>query len=341
MYKIIGADQKEYGPISADQIRQWISEGRVNGQTQVCAEGSADWKPLEMFPEFGLAAGPSTAGIASPGVPAPASPEEILARDYTLDIVSCISRGWALFKDNFLTLFLTFLLFLVLSIGALVVIVLIAISIGANKLPYATTPYLNFIYSIFVALVMGPAAGGLYQVYLSVLRGQPATAGDIFAGFKTFQDLFLGKLIPGLIGIACLLPYSIAKDNRLAPLMDGLRQNPASMNPQEFFSQMNSATLSSLPLLFICLIPAMYFSVNWIFTLMLIADKKMDFWSGIKVSWKMVHKHWFSVFGLLALIGLINIAGFCMCCVGLLATIPLGLAALMYAYEDIFSRKTA
>src|SRR5256884_2188133 len=34
MYKIIGADQKEYGPITADQVRQWMAEGRANGQTQ-------------------------------------------------------------------------------------------------------------------------------------------------------------------------------------------------------------------------------------------------------------------------------------------------------------------
>ena len=35
MYEIIGADGKEYGPISFEQIRQWIAEGRVNAQTRV------------------------------------------------------------------------------------------------------------------------------------------------------------------------------------------------------------------------------------------------------------------------------------------------------------------
>lgn len=51
MYKIIGADQKEYGPISAEQVRQWIAEGRVNGQTQARLE-NGEWKPLHTFPEF-------------------------------------------------------------------------------------------------------------------------------------------------------------------------------------------------------------------------------------------------------------------------------------------------
>ena len=52
MYKIIGTDQKEYGPVSGDQLRQWIAEGRINARTMVQPEGAQDWKPLADFPEF-------------------------------------------------------------------------------------------------------------------------------------------------------------------------------------------------------------------------------------------------------------------------------------------------
>jgi hypothetical protein len=52
MYKIIGADQKEYGPVSAEEMRRWIAEGRVNGQTLIQAEGQADWRPLSSYPEL-------------------------------------------------------------------------------------------------------------------------------------------------------------------------------------------------------------------------------------------------------------------------------------------------
>ena len=52
MYRIIGGDGKEYGPVSAEQLRQWAAEGRVNAQTQVLAEGATDWKPLAAFPEL-------------------------------------------------------------------------------------------------------------------------------------------------------------------------------------------------------------------------------------------------------------------------------------------------
>ena len=51
MYKIMGADQKEYGPVTSDQVRQWITQGRANGQTMASFEGSP-WKPLSSYPEF-------------------------------------------------------------------------------------------------------------------------------------------------------------------------------------------------------------------------------------------------------------------------------------------------
>jgi hypothetical protein len=69
MYKIIGADGKEYGPITGEQIRFWISEGRVNGQTRVCAEGTTDWKTLADCAEFGEALG---GGLTRPVAPMPA-----------------------------------------------------------------------------------------------------------------------------------------------------------------------------------------------------------------------------------------------------------------------------
>lgn len=71
MYKIIGADQKEYGPITSDQIRQWIAEGRANGQTMVQGEGQNDWRPLASFPELAsyLPTSTASAGFGRPGAP--------------------------------------------------------------------------------------------------------------------------------------------------------------------------------------------------------------------------------------------------------------------------------
>ncbi len=69
MYKIIGADGKEYGPIAADVLQQWIAEGRADGQTRVLAEGSAEWKPLVDFPEFSAALAATSTATPSPITP--------------------------------------------------------------------------------------------------------------------------------------------------------------------------------------------------------------------------------------------------------------------------------
>jgi len=70
MYRIIGADGNQYGPISADQLRQWVAEGRANAQTKVLAEGTTEWKPLSEFPEF-------FPSVSAPGpTPLPPSPAQ-------------------------------------------------------------------------------------------------------------------------------------------------------------------------------------------------------------------------------------------------------------------------
>jgi hypothetical protein len=66
MYRIIGADNRPYGPVFGEQLRQWIAEGRANAQTQTFVEGATEWKPLGTMPEF--------ASHFAPPVPPPISP---------------------------------------------------------------------------------------------------------------------------------------------------------------------------------------------------------------------------------------------------------------------------
>jgi hypothetical protein len=52
IYKIIGEDGKEYGPVTADQIRQWITQNRLERQSPVFVEGAKDWNFIGLLPEF-------------------------------------------------------------------------------------------------------------------------------------------------------------------------------------------------------------------------------------------------------------------------------------------------
>ena len=77
MFRIIGGDQQEYGPVTAEQLKEWIADGRANGQTMVRLEGTHAWRPLSSFPELTSA-------------PASTGPPRLPASDPTLDAVKTV-----------------------------------------------------------------------------------------------------------------------------------------------------------------------------------------------------------------------------------------------------------
>lgn len=52
MYTIIGGDGREYGPVTAEQVRRWVAAGRANLETRAKAAGGEEWKVLADFPEI-------------------------------------------------------------------------------------------------------------------------------------------------------------------------------------------------------------------------------------------------------------------------------------------------
>lgn len=70
MYKIMASDGRQYGPASAEEIRRWITENRVNTQTLLLAEGATEWKPLGSFAEFAGEAKLTTPPLIAPPLPA-------------------------------------------------------------------------------------------------------------------------------------------------------------------------------------------------------------------------------------------------------------------------------
>ena len=239
MYKIIGGDQKEYGPVTADELRRWIAEGRLNGQSLAQAEGSAEWRPLSAFPEFAetLRAQAGAAPMPPSGAPMPPAGAQVwtaqlLATPPQVQIGRCLSQSWSLLSANF-------------------------------GLPFGGLLYW---------VIRGVLFGGLYLVFLNRIHGQSAGVGDVFAGFNiAFGQLVLAGLISGLltsIGVLCCL-----------------------------------------------IIPGLYLFVAWTFSIPLVADRRLEFWSAMELSRKVVTRVWFEVFALL-----------------LLAFLP---AILMYAFVEV------
>jgi TM2 domain-containing membrane protein YozV len=86
MYRIVGKDGQQYGPVTAEQLRVWIAENRANAQTLVQADGAQDWKPLGSLPEFvadlkppPTAATPPPTGAPPASVPNPRASNKIPA----------------------------------------------------------------------------------------------------------------------------------------------------------------------------------------------------------------------------------------------------------------------
>jgi hypothetical protein len=290
MYKILGIDGHEYGPVTAEQLRQWIREGRANAQTKAQAEGATEWKPIFAFPEF--------ADLGGGGSAVHEPPRQV-------DIGSCISRAWTLLSGNFWRLVGTSILILLLVGGVGVVlrfavnfaigVPLVAHRGNAWQAMVAQWPGLlvNILWNVVVG---GPLLGGLYNYYLKLMRGQPVGLGDAFAGFGTaFGQLVLAHIVSSLlIGIG----------------------------------------------FFCCILPAIYLGVAWRFTLPLVIDKRMGFWEAMTLSRKTVTRQWWILFALFIVAGLVSAAGVIACCVGVFATVPLGIAARLYAYEDLLGSQT-
>jgi hypothetical protein len=292
-YTIIGGDGKQYGPITGDDLRKWISEGRLNAQSLAKADSDAEFRPLATFPELADAFAPQAAALKAPTVFASTT---LLEGDYDFDIGDCISRGWELVKKNFWPVVgVNFLVFLVITVfnqltglitrpifnamiqqhqfsaGGIAVILLVAV-LGAP------------VYMILIA--------GLNKFFLKLIRGEQAGVGDAFSGFgpMTGQLILLGLVANTL----CLIGYAL------------------------------------------CVIPGIFLQVAWLFSVVLVIDRQMDFWDAMELSRKMVCKHWWLVFGFFIVYSLVVVAGIIACCVGILVTMPIGIAAMLYAYENIF-----
>ena len=110
-YTIIGGDQKPYSSVTADDIRRWIADSRLNAQSLMREENDTEWRPLSAFPEFADA-------LAASSVPPPpfSSPATAASggRDAALQLVKGPAIG--------------------LKVTAIVGLVLIAVGLVINVL---------------------------------------------------------------------------------------------------------------------------------------------------------------------------------------------------------------
>jgi hypothetical protein len=294
-YTIIGGDGKQYGPITGDDLRKWISEGRLNEQSLAKEESDTQFRALSAFPEFADAFAPSA---AAPGAPPVFDSTTLADGDYDLDIGNCISRGWELVKKNFWPVvgvnFLVFLVVMIFSqLTGLITRPIVNAMVQQHEFSAGGIAIVLLV-SILGAPVYVILMSGLMKYFLKLVRGEQASVGDAFSGFgpMSVQLILLGLVLNLLV----LVGYALL------------------------------------------IIPGIYLQTAWLFAMVLVIDRQMNFWDAMELSRKQVSKHWWIVFAFLIVYSLVVAGGLIACCVGMLVTMPIGIAAMLYAYETIFGR---
>jgi Protein of unknown function (DUF975) len=228
----------------------------------------------------------------------------IIQNGYSVDIGSFIQRGWEICQSR-LGLFIGFFLITILIGGALGMIP------GAGNAA-----------SIIIG---GPLNAGSLIVAFKLIKAQPVAFDDFFKGFKNayFMPTLLITLVTTLFAILGMIPAGIGIA-LVAFASKSSTQQPSSI-----------LILVSMLLIFAGIIALVYISISYVFAIPLVIGQRLPFWSAMEASRKIVGKQWFSIFGFMVVLGLLNLAGALICFLGLLITVPLTSCALAAAYERI------
>src|SRR4051794_39394332 len=148
-YFMIGGDKQEYGPVNAELIKQWIREGRANGETLLRAENETEWKPLRTFADFQTQTPPGPPPLPSfAPAPAPTTTAIPEPNDVPVHVGHAFARAWHLVAQHFGT---------IASASLLVWLIFTALMY---------VPCLGLLPMIFY----GPLFGGLYMLFLKLIR---------------------------------------------------------------------------------------------------------------------------------------------------------------------------
>ena len=319
------------GPLNETEWAELLRSGKITPETLVWHEGVEKWTPYRlMTPPAEPEAEPSIFD-ALPELPVEEDPKIFAARvgdlDYPVRLRGCIARAWAAFtRDFWMLVGSTFLIAALTLAGGRIPVVQTALSMG----------------------LQGVLLGGLYCVFLRILRGDSAFIRDLFAGFSLplFKPLVLTTLVSFLVMALCFLPATVATEflGVIPPDFEALVAADPQSQAQAFsllwqtLTADPQKTLVWLLVLLTCALPAIYFTLCWMFSIPLIVDKGLDFWPAMQLSRRKVLQHPWRIIVLVVVAEVLGFSGVLGFGVGLIFTLPLTLLVKLALYEEIFNR---
>jgi hypothetical protein len=311
---------QQRGPVDESGFADLVRNGKVRDDTLVWREGMAQWQPFGVVrarvptgdvPQAlpGEVSRPSAGSSPALGRGGWVTREQLIERDYDVDVGSLLSVTWAMFTAN---------AGLLIGATALVFLALLAMNF---------VPYLGFILSL---ILTGPLLGGLWCFYLWHIRNREVTVGDAFSGFgPRFGQLALTNIVTSILVGLCMVP---AFGLLIVTMLIVGFQSGGSTD----FAVGSIAWMMVVGLLLIGAAGSIYLSVSWFFAIPLVADKGLDFWPAMMVSWRVVKRHWWLTLWLALVAGLLSLLGMLVCGVGLLVTGPVAMGLVSHHYQKVF-----
>lgn len=216
MFTIIGGDGKEYGPVPANQLRDWIAAGRANLDTQAKAAGSAEWRRVGDYVEFGA---PS---LVAPAIPSEGADQAALPLTEPAAASPAASAPLANRGERLLAQILDNVIGLACALPGLILMALAAARAGfgfGTDLDKLTTAA-GFSAGLMVTLAALVALAAV-QLWMVVTSGQTIGKRVLDLRIVTFEDgtnpgfvkvFLLRAVLPAVLGAIPLigLPFTLA-----------------------------------------------------------------------------------------------------------------------------------
>ncbi|HEY6225809.1 MAG TPA: DUF4339 domain-containing protein [Verrucomicrobiae bacterium] len=329
-YFMIGGDKQEYGPVNAELIKQWIREGRANGDTLLRAESETEWKPLRTFADFQSQIPPGPPPL--PTLPKFIAPQPTIGipepNDVPVSVGHAFARAWHLVAEHFG----------VVAAGSFIVWLILNLM--------ASIPHTG---GLVAMIFYGPLFGGLYMLFIKLIREGEASPGDVFTLVRDTAMPLMGTGVITLVlvqiavlfcclpsiylHIAWLLSLPLVADRGMG-FWDAMELSRRTTN-RHWFKIFGLCILAFLPFV--------------VFTIYSTTHQFVDIWPYFKKLWaaaiemrnagnpnqaeimkimneaEAVQRS----YGTSALIGQLLF----------LISLPFGIGSLAFVYEDLFGRK--
>lgn len=296
-YTVVDAQRQQIGPITEQRVRELFEQGVITLESLAWKPGMDQWQPLRSFSEFIDVANPPD----SSSVPAPESSNPYAPPS---------AQQYFPSGEGSLDMNLT----------------------SAERARALTAEILQRDFSLDITGCISRAWNLVFsRDFWPIVGVNTLTCLTLLASSMCYANIVITGPVTGGVYL-----YFLKKIRREEATLNIAFSGFSLAFSQLFLAFLVSSLISGVGVILL-IIPGIYLMVAYFFTYALVLDKKLEFWDAMECSRKVVTRHWFPVFGLLILAGLLAAVGVVALCVGMLVTMPIYHAAMMYAYEDIFN----